>query len=209
LILSDPRVHADWLEEQGDAKTSLLLRRLASLHPHSKTENLLKEIKKRLENIDWNTCNSVLELATAIDIVGELDARRARLFCCWCIRQFTPLIDERDRKALEVAERYTEGKATNEEVYCAQSLISENIRHTYNHKHNCMAVSTAIWCALALYLIPKTLYDAVFAVTFVAKWDTDKEDQKRISATIEKASCDKIRELWSDSLLASLVGGSR
>ena len=51
---------------------------------------------------------------------GVLDDRTLRLYACWCVRQVWHLLtDERSRKAVEVAERYAEGRATIEELAAA------------------------------------------------------------------------------------------
>jgi len=46
--------------------------------------------------------------------------KTARLFACWCVRQVWNLLtDERSKTAIEVAERYVNGEATEEELAAA------------------------------------------------------------------------------------------
>ena len=53
---------------------------------------------------------------------GVLDDRTLRLFACWCARQVWHLLtDERSRHAVETAERYANGDATDEELTNAQA----------------------------------------------------------------------------------------
>lgn len=53
---------------------------------------------------------------------GVLDDRTLRLFDCWSVRQVWHLLtDERSRHAVEVAERYASGCATDEELAAAMA----------------------------------------------------------------------------------------
>jgi hypothetical protein len=74
-----------------------------------------------------------LPYATIVKINGIDDALWAcraepqhdkewRLFAVWCARQVEPLLtDERSRAALDVAERYANGHATDEELTAARA----------------------------------------------------------------------------------------
>jgi hypothetical protein len=51
---------------------------------------------------------------------GVMTDREARLFACWCVRQVWHLrTDQRSRTAIEVAERYADGQATDAELAAA------------------------------------------------------------------------------------------
>ena len=52
---------------------------------------------------------------------GVLDDRTVRLFACWCVRQVWHLLaDERSRNAVEVAQRFAVGDATEQELVAAR-----------------------------------------------------------------------------------------
>ena len=68
-------------------------------------------------------------------------SRELRLFACWCVRN-TPLVDgrvvwdlltdERSRTAVEVAERYADGLATNEELGVARNVAGASAWDAWN-----------------------------------------------------------------------------
>ena len=57
---------------------------------------------------------------------GMLDDRTLRLFTCKCVREVWHLLtDERSRKAVEVAELYAVGEATDEELAAARAAARD------------------------------------------------------------------------------------
>ena len=68
-------------------------------------------------------------------------SRELRLFACWCVRN-TPVADgrvvwdlltnERSRAAIEVAERYADGLATNEELGVARNVAGASAWDAWN-----------------------------------------------------------------------------
>lgn len=74
---------------------------------------------------------------------GIVDDRTLRLFACRCVREVWHLLtDERSRNAVEVAERYANGQATDEELRVAKAAAS-NVEFTSEPK------LTAAWAAWA------------------------------------------------------------
>jgi hypothetical protein len=80
----------------------------------------------------WEACSNPEWMLWALDAIGLLTDQDARLFACWCVRE-TPLADgrkvwdlltdERSRKAVEVAERFAVGEATEEEMAAAWAAV--------------------------------------------------------------------------------------
>jgi hypothetical protein len=74
-----------------------------------------------------------------------LDDKTLRLFACWCTRQIWHLItDERSQNAVEVAELYAIGKATNDELTAALAAAGaamDDLRHAGWHASWCNAVA--------------------------------------------------------------------
>ena len=75
-----------------------------------------------IEILDSNGLDDALWALCAVpeEQTAERD-RLTRLFACWCVRQVWHLLtDERSRHAVEVAERYVAGNATDVELAAAR-----------------------------------------------------------------------------------------
>ena len=76
----------------------------------------------------WDACPRADWLLWILDKVEIRDDKKLRLFACWCVRHtqladgrtvWDLLTDERSRKAVEVAEAFACGEATQEELDAA------------------------------------------------------------------------------------------
>lgn len=95
-------------------------------------DDYISKYKPCAEALEWCQENGVTTLADAWDRVppkyliwmvtrpGVLSDRDLRLFACWCVRQVWDLLtDERSIRAVEVAERFAAGAATQQELFTA------------------------------------------------------------------------------------------
>ncbi len=68
----------------------------------------------------WAECQRPDWMLWLLDALGYSDQSTLRLYACWCARQVWHLpSDERSRAAVEVAERYARGEATDDELSAA------------------------------------------------------------------------------------------
>src|SRR5262245_50067182 len=66
---------------------------------------------------EWNTCTDPVAMLDFLRSRPQLSERKARLFAVAACRSVWCLLgDERSRKAVEVAERFADGRASREEL---------------------------------------------------------------------------------------------
>ena len=153
----------------------------------------------------WRECEDTAWLLWLLDHAKILDDRRARLFGCWCVRQ-TPLADgrvvwdlltdERSRTAVEVAERYAIGEATDGELSAAwiAAWYATGI-----------AAWSAAWTA-AWYAAWSAARSAAWSAARSAAWSAGSAGSAARNAAryagdvarnaAEITQCARIREVW-------------
>src|SRR3954451_22939757 len=73
---------------------------------------------------EWNASTDPAPMLRFLRDTGRLSDRRLRRFAVACCRQAWHLFsDERDRRAVEVAEAYLDGSATGHELQAAWSAV--------------------------------------------------------------------------------------
>jgi len=111
-----------------------------------------------IEILDSNGLDDALWALCAVpeEQTAERD-RLTRLFACWCVRQVWHLLtDERSRHAVEVAERYVAGNATDVEMDAAWAAANAAARAAARD-----AADAAAWAAAR---------DAAWAAAWAAAW---------------------------------------
>ena len=77
----------------------------------------------------WDNCHRSDWMLWLLDRVGYENDRDLRLFACACVRAiWDKLTDERSRRAVEVAEKYAFGDATDEELVAAWDAAGDAAR---------------------------------------------------------------------------------
>src|SRR5262245_14202379 len=75
---------------------------------------------------EWLTCRDAGLLLIQPYARGRPLTRKLRLFACACCRHIGPLLtDERSRQAVELAERFADGQATEEQRAAAERAAVE------------------------------------------------------------------------------------
>jgi len=101
---------------------------------------------------------------------GVLTDRELRLFACWSVRQVWHLLtDERSRNAVETAERFASGEATEQEFAAAWDAARDAAWDAAR-----AAARDAVWAA-ARDAAWAAAWAAVWAAAWAAAWDAQAE----------------------------------
>lgn len=149
---------------KAGVKRPTLLRRLALAGACDEAKAWVKAGKYRSASAAWKACKNPEWMLWALQNSGiKVNDKKLRLFACTCVRE-TPLADgrkvwdlltdERSRRAVEVAERFARGEATQEELAAAWA-----------------AAKDAAWAA-AKGAAWDAAWAAVWAAAMDAAWDT-------------------------------------
>jgi hypothetical protein len=71
---------------------------------------------------EWNSCTDPQKMLEWLRNQGSLPERKARLFAVACCRRVQYMLDQIGAEAIEVSERYSEGRATAAERDAAENL---------------------------------------------------------------------------------------
>ena len=137
-----------------------------------------------MANCDWPWQTSVAALLR--QLAHGAEPKRLQQFACACCRRVEHLLrDDRSRRALDVAERYAAGQATEEELSIARQA-ADFINHGSAHAEYAMAEPHAI-AAYAAYLATKvrSVEDAAYVAHECA------------SALLDEAEAEELEE-WTE-----------
>lgn len=123
------------------------------------------------------------------EVLWMADAtRELRLWVCWCVRQVWHMLhDERSRHAVEVAERYAMGDATDEELAAAKAYARD-----VSLSSNWGAVERAAWgtttgtpWVYAWYAAWDVARGVARGDAWVAAWDKQAQELERRMLALE------------------------
>jgi hypothetical protein len=155
-------------------------------------KKLLRNLKKTksddepLSIITILDSNGIEDAIWCLHTVDSID-RDARLFAVWCARQVQHLMpDQRSINALDVAERYATGEATDDELFAAWSAARDAVRDAERavawdaaHAAANAAVTRAVWYAVS---------DAARDAALDAAWDAANAAARAAARVAVKSS---------------------
>ncbi len=120
------------------ARPNPLLKRLLAVNACEEAREWVESNNIRSVSAAWEKCQNPDWMLWALNAAGiKVSDKKLRLFACSCIRE-TPLpdgrkvwdllTDERSRRVVEVAERFANGEATQEELAAAWAAARDAAR---------------------------------------------------------------------------------
>jgi hypothetical protein len=144
---------------------------------------------------EWRTCGSpeaILNLLT-----DKASPRKLRLYAIGCCRRIWHLlIDDRCRHAVEVAQRFVDGRATERDLFAAETVV---------------AAAARLWGEVGSQLARSThaLGGAAWAATrqsaWVAAWDA-AWDARMVARDLMPGTDWEQERVWQAGLLRDLIG---
>lgn len=171
---------------------------------HAGWERLLKHLGKTKADGEPLSLLTILKsngLDDALWCLRAVDGceKEMRLFAVWCARQVQHLMtDQESINALDVAERYAHGLATDKELETARVAARDVAKKESNAKDRALVVSwVAVWAAEsdAVCAVVNAAYDAAYVVARVAARATDlAKDWRAQDATYKAARSKQAKE---------------
>lgn len=182
---------------------------------------------------DWLSCDDPHTMLKWLEKEGRLDTRKLRLFCCACCRRVRDQMGEWGWRAVEVAERFADGQASQAELDAARtglrggpdgSRLEQESRPSLDtfdpvafaegrpawpiEELECFmnAHKESMQFAKSQGLMHYAAYNAVDARTFISWTITDHLDELELHAE-EAAHTDLIRHIFGDPFRPAALPG--
>ena len=111
---------------------------------------------------DWLNSADLEEMSRVLD-ESNYNSRRWQLFACACCWRILPMLDERSRKAVAIAERHAEGLADAEEVEDARHLAHSAVLTIWQPGTSASLASAAMAAHYAIVLPQRSYHYAARA----------------------------------------------
>ena len=132
---------------------------------HKACSEAVAWVEDKSLNQAWNQCKNPQWMMWYLNASGYKNDKKLRLFAVWCARQVRHLMtDPRSINALDVAERYANGKATDEELAAVREAAGAAAREAVREAAG-EAAGEAAWAAAR-----EAAWAAAWAAAGAAAW---------------------------------------
>jgi hypothetical protein len=161
-----------------------------------------------MNEAQWLACGSPEQMLDHLVRRSRVSERKARLFASACCRRIWPFLNDQARHAVDVAERFADGLATEDERQRTEAALQEFIEAWVYPSNNTWADDARVYPGVCAAMTAVTFYDDYLYGPLHGAGATPEQaafavGPADVASTVERCAPEKIQQ---SALLRDIVG---